>query len=54
MRLFFAILLILFGSFLIGLTVDNFGKTGNYIMHLIGIGFNLGAIFVVSSKKANQ
>ncbi|TCN26496.1 serine kinase [Mesobacillus foraminis] len=54
MKLFFAVLLILFGSFLIGLTVNSFGKTGNFIMHLIGIGFNLGAIFVVRSKKDNQ
>ncbi|MDR4887409.1 serine kinase [Fredinandcohnia sp. QZ13] len=54
MRLFFAVLLILFGSFLIGLTVDSFGKTGNFIMHILGIGFILGAVFVVRSKKANQ
>lgn len=53
MKFFFAILLIMFGSFLIGLTVDSFGKTGNLIMHLIGIGCNLGAIFIVRNKKEN-
>ncbi|WP_342433296.1 serine kinase [Neobacillus sp. FSL H8-0543] len=54
MKLFFAILLILFGSFLIGLTIDSFGNTGNFIMHIIGIGCNLGAIFIARSKKDNQ
>lgn len=54
LKLFFAILLILFGSFLIGLTIDSFGKIGNLIMHLIGIGCNLGAIFILKSKKENQ
>ena len=53
LKLFFAILLILFGCFLIGLTVDSFGKIGNFIMHVIGIGCNLGAIFIVRSKKEN-
>jgi hypothetical protein len=51
LKLFFAILLILFGSFLIGLTVDSFGKTGNIIMNITGIGCNLGAIFIAKSKK---
>ncbi|QGQ45905.1 serine kinase [Metabacillus sediminilitoris] len=50
MKLFFAILL---GSFLIGLTDDSFGKTGNIIIHVIGIGYNLGAIFIVRNKKEN-
>jgi hypothetical protein len=43
---------ILFGRF--GLTVDSFGKIGNIIMHIIGIGCNLGAIFIVRNKKENQ
>jgi hypothetical protein len=54
LTLFFAILLILLGSFLIGLTVDSFGKIGNIIMHIIGIGSNLGAIFIARNKKENQ
>ncbi|MGX2958805.1 serine kinase [Peribacillus sp. JNUCC 23] len=54
MKLFFVILLILFGSFLIGLTVDEFGKTGNIIMNIIGLGCNLGAVFIAKSKKENQ
>lgn len=54
LKLFFVILLILFGSFLIGLRVDNFGKTGNIIMNIIGFGCNLGAIFIARSKKENQ
>ncbi|WP_456279006.1 serine kinase [Bacillus sp. AK128] len=54
MRLLLAILLILIGSLLIGLTVNSLGKTGNLIMNLIGIGFHLGAIFVVRRKKTNS
>ncbi|ULT59456.1 serine kinase [Neobacillus drentensis] len=54
MKLGFPILLILLGSFLIGFTVDRFGKTGNVIMHLIGIGLYLGAIFMVRSKPESQ
>lgn len=54
MRLFFVILLILFGSFLIGLIIDNFSKTGNFIMNLIGAGCNLLAVFIARNKKENQ
>ncbi|MBT2655936.1 serine kinase [Bacillus sp. ISL-18] len=54
MKLGFAILLILLGSFLIGFTVDRFGKRGNVIIHLIGIGLYLGAIFIVISKPKSQ
>ncbi|WP_253957787.1 LPXTG cell wall anchor domain-containing protein [Metabacillus halosaccharovorans] len=31
----------MFGAFLIGLTIDQFGDTGNTIMNIIGIGFLL-------------
>ncbi len=54
MRLFTVILLILFGSFLIGLTIDNFGKIGNFIMNLIGVGINLLAVIIARNKKEKQ
>ncbi|MBA9028535.1 MULTISPECIES: serine kinase [Peribacillus] len=54
MKLIFVISLILFGSFLIGLTIDGFGKTGNIIMHVIGAGCNLGAVFIAKGKKKQQ
>lgn len=54
MRLFTVILLILFGSFLIGLTIDNFGKIGNFIMNLIGAGINLLAVIIARNKKEKQ
>jgi len=37
-KIFFGILLILFGAFLIGLTIDQFGDIGNIIMNIMGIG----------------
>jgi uncharacterized membrane protein YdcZ (DUF606 family) len=54
LRLFTVILLILFGSFLIGLTIDNFGKIGNFIMNLIGVGINLLAVIIARNKKEKQ
>ncbi|WP_394186212.1 serine kinase [Metabacillus halosaccharovorans] len=36
--MFFGILLILFGAFLLGLTIDQFGHLGTIIMNIIGIG----------------
>lgn len=54
MRLFIVILLILFGSFLIGLTIDSFGKIGNFIMNLIGAGINLLAVLLRGTRKKNS
>lgn len=54
MKLLFVILLILLGSFLIGLTIDHLGNMGNLIMHIIGTGFILGAIYIVRRKKGKQ
>ncbi|TDK55406.1 serine kinase [Bacillus salipaludis] len=54
MKLFFVILLILFGSFLIGLTDDVLGKIGNIIMHILGIGCVVGGIMIARSKKGKK
>ncbi|PFB02297.1 hypothetical protein CN383_10365 [Priestia megaterium] len=51
MKFMFAILLIIFGSILIGLTSNSLGATGNNIMHLAGIGCLIAAIFIVKGKK---
>ncbi|WP_235991683.1 serine kinase [Metabacillus schmidteae] len=49
--MFLGILLILFGAFLLGLTIDQFGDLGNIIMNIIGIGCLLvGALL---GKKKN-
>ncbi|WDC90986.1 hypothetical protein [Priestia megaterium] len=47
----FAVLLIIFGSILVGLTSNSLGATGNNIMHLAGIGCLIVAIFIVKGKK---
>jgi uncharacterized protein YebE (UPF0316 family) len=51
LRFFLAIPLILIGSILVGLTIDDIGDIGNIIMHLIGFGCLLGAIVIGRSKK---
>jgi hypothetical protein len=47
----FAILLIIFGSILVGLTSNSLGSIGNNILHLAGIGCLIAAIFIVKGKK---
>ncbi|MCF8889498.1 hypothetical protein [Priestia megaterium] len=47
----FAVLLIIFGSILVGVTSNSLGATGNNIMHLSGIGYFIAAIFIVKGKK---
>ena len=54
MKLFIAILLILFGGFFIGLTDDALGKIGNIIMHTLGIVFIIGGIIIARSKKGKK
>ncbi|HZH59767.1 MAG TPA: hypothetical protein VEY70_09365 [Metabacillus sp.] len=36
------------------LTVDNLGKTGNSILHIIGFGCYIGAILIAKSKNENK
>ncbi|UYP10944.1 hypothetical protein [Priestia megaterium] len=47
----FAVLLIIFGSILVGVTSNSLGATGNNIMHLAGIGCLIAAIFIAKGKK---
>lgn len=47
----FTVLLIIFGSILVGLTSNSLGATGNNIMHLAGIGCFTAAILIVKGKK---
>lgn len=54
LRLFSVILLILFGSFLRGLTIDELGKAGNTIMNLIGSGLNFLVVLIARKKKERQ
>lgn len=54
LRLFSVILLILFGSFLRGLTIDELGKAGNTIMNLIGFGLNFLVVLIARKKKERQ
>ncbi|MDI3090478.1 hypothetical protein QJ133_04760 [Priestia megaterium] len=51
MKFMFAVLLIIFGSILVGLTSNSLGATGNNIMHLAGIGCLIAAIFIAKEKK---
>lgn len=54
MKFFLVILLILFGGFLSGLTSNSLGRMGNNIMHILGMGCILGAIFIVRRKGGKQ
>jgi len=47
----FAVLLIIFGSILVGLTSNSLGATGNNILHLAGNGCLVAAIFIAKGKK---
>lgn len=45
MNIFYGVLLLIFGGFLMGLTVDDFGNMGNIVLKIIGFimviaGFN--------------
>ncbi len=51
LKFMFAVLLIIFGSILVGLTSNSLGATGNNIMHLAGIGCLIAAIFIAKGKK---
>ncbi|EAR67068.1 HPr kinase/phosphorylase [Bacillus sp. NRRL B-14911] len=39
------------GSFLISITVDRLGSTGNFIMHAMGVAINLFAVFYIWKRK---
>ncbi|MEB4857772.1 hypothetical protein [Priestia megaterium] len=51
MKFMLAVLLIIFGSILVGLTSNSLGATANNIMHLAGIGCLIAAIFIAKDKK---
>ena len=51
MKFMLAVLLIILGSILVGLTSNSLGATGNNIMHLSGIGCLIAAIFIAKGKK---
>ncbi len=51
LKFMFAVLLIIFGSILVGLTSNSLGATGNNIMYLAGIGCLIAAIFIAKGKK---
>lgn len=44
----------IFGAILMALTIDDFGKSGNTILHVIGFGCYVGAIFITNRKKKNK
>ncbi|WP_342540186.1 serine kinase [Heyndrickxia sp. FSL K6-6286] len=54
MRFFFVIPFIFIGAFLIGLTINNFGDRGNFMIDTIGYGFILVAILIGRKKKENN
>ncbi|WP_423145357.1 hypothetical protein [Priestia sp. 40] len=51
MKFMLAVLLIILGSILVGLTSNSLGATGNNIMHLAGIGCLIAAIFIAKGRK---
>lgn len=50
----FVVLLILFGSFLIGLTIENIGDIGNIIMNIIGFSCILIAVLIGRRKESEN
>ncbi|MCM3238854.1 serine kinase [Heyndrickxia oleronia] len=54
MRFFFVIPFIFIGAILIGLTIDNIGDRGNFMIDTIGYGFILVAILIGRKKKENN
>ncbi|RDZ18031.1 hypothetical protein C3744_03890 [Priestia megaterium] len=51
MKFMLAVLLIIFGSILVGLTSNSLGAIGNNILHLAGIGCLIAAIFIAKGTK---
>ncbi|QVY63468.1 serine kinase [Cytobacillus gottheilii] len=54
MRVFFSVILILFGSFLFALTVDQFGKVGNLIMNGIGLICVAGPVYYIKARRKKK
>ncbi|WP_223702910.1 hypothetical protein [Sutcliffiella deserti] len=54
MRWFFAVLLILFGAFLLSLTYYGKGNTGHIIMKIIGLGFFVIAGLISKTRKKHN
>ncbi|WP_371018028.1 serine kinase [Pseudalkalibacillus sp. JSM 102089] len=53
MRYFIVIPMILLGSFLIGLRVNDLGNIGNFLMNLVGFGF-MGLEVLISRRKREK
>lgn len=47
----FVVLLIIFGSILVGLIINSLGVMGNNILYLVGIGCFIVVVFIVKGKK---
>jgi hypothetical protein len=54
LRLLVGILLILIGSILSGLTIDNISFVGNIIMKLLGVGIIAAGILFARKRKGYQ
>ncbi|ARK29947.1 hypothetical protein [Halalkalibacter krulwichiae] len=54
MRFIFGIPILLFGSFLLSLTVSSFGNVGNAIMNVIGFVFLMAGALIISRRKVKE
>ncbi|MGP9040299.1 hypothetical protein [Cytobacillus kochii] len=53
MRVILSVSMIVVGSFLLSLTVDQLGRNGNGIMHIIALGMCFLAIIVVRKRRVS-
>lgn len=51
MRVVISVCMIIIGSFFLGLTSDQLGRSGNGIMHIIALGIILLAIIVIRKRS---
>lgn len=54
MNIFYGILLLVFGGFLMGLTVDNFGDIGNIFLKIIGGFLVFSGLKFLSKHRSNR
>lgn len=52
MNIFYSLVLVGLGSFLMALTINNFGNTGNMLLKVIGfILMSIGFIYIIKGKS---
>lgn len=54
MKFLLTFLLAVIGAFLIGMTIDDIGDFGNFVMNIIGVGMIISAGLIVNRKKGRE